>query len=159
MRRPSSNIIIQYIILVLLVVSVYAIFVRPYLQAIENTAGGPQVKQGSDLLLHVLNKVNVSEKSLWETNRPPIEVQAFRKKVRLDFFGILDSARQEQVFEAVKEWQSTNQNMGVVWVRFYEPEKPRGEYGQHIETLLREEFIVLTNIQSGVIFNQVTPKN
>ncbi|HAO77738.1 MAG TPA: hypothetical protein DCQ92_01945 [Verrucomicrobia subdivision 3 bacterium] len=158
MKLPSSN---QITILVLLICSLafYIFIFRPFNAALHNTASATDAKQGSSLLHFVLSKVNIDVKSVWDTNRPPAYVQAFRNKARLDFFGIKNSDRQEQIFDAVRDWQTTNRNMATLCVRFYESEKPRGKFGQHIETLLREEFIVLSNNQFGVILNEAEKKN
>jgi hypothetical protein len=116
-------------------------------------------ERARNLCDYISQKIKVSEKPLSGTNQPPMFWDASRNSARLEIYGITNSEIQEQIFEAAKEWQSTNQNLLRIRVQFFEQEKPRGEYGQHIETLLREEFIVLTNAQSCVIFNEAATKN
>ena len=120
---------------------------------------GPDAEKASSLRRHVLSKVNFDEKSLWNTNEPPVYVKPSRNAARLDVYGVTNSARQEQILSTVKDWQATNRSIFKLSVRFYEPEKARDQYGQHIETLLREEFIVLSNKQFGIILNTEAPKN
>jgi hypothetical protein len=158
MKLPSSN---QITVLVLLVclICFYLFIFRPFNTAIHNMATGPDAERASKLCNYVLSRVSIGGHSLSNTNQPPVEVQPSRNSARLDFFGVTNSDFQEKICAAAKEWQSTNTDLMKVHIRFLEPEKPRGEYGQHIETLLREEFIVLTNAQSGIIFNQATTKN
>jgi hypothetical protein len=156
--RISGNQITILVVLVCLVAFYFFIF-RPFNTALHHMATGRDAEEGSSLLHYVVSKVDIDGKSLSFTNEPPVEMQPSRNSVRLDFFGVTNSDRQEQIISAVKDWQTTNQNMVKLWVRFYEPEKARGQYGQHVEPLLRETFIVLSNAQSDIILNSVAPKN
>jgi hypothetical protein len=158
MKLPSSNQITALVVLVCLAAFYFFIF-RPFNSALHHMATGRDAEQGSSLGRYVLSKVTIDGKSSSDTNAPPVEMQPSRNSVRLDFFGVTNSDRQEQIISAVKDWQTTNQNMAKLWVRFYQPEKARGQYGQHIEPLLRETFLVLSNAQFDIILNSVAPKN
>jgi hypothetical protein len=158
MKRPSRN---QITILILFVcfIAFYQFFLKPLNHALRNMATGRDAEQASSLWNYVSQKVKLDEKSLLYTNEPPIYALPSRNSVRLDIFGMTNSDRQEQILTAVKDWQTTNRSVEKLCVRFYEPEKARGKYGQNLETLLREEFIVLSNQQFGIILNTEAPKN
>ena len=125
----------------------------------QNTPTGRDAEQAFSLSRYVVSKVAFGEKSLANSNEPPVYVRPGRNSARLEVYGFMNSGRQEQILSAVKDWQTTNQNMAKLSVRFYEREKPRVEHGQLIEPLFRETFIVLSNRQSDIILNPSAPKN
>jgi hypothetical protein len=157
MRLSGNQITI--LILIICLIAFYEFFFKPFSASLHNMAMADDAERARNLCDYISQKIKVSEKPLSGTNQPPMFWDASRNSARLEIYGITNSEIQEQIFEAAKEWQSTNQNLLRIRVQFFEQEKPRGEYGQHIETLLREEFIVLTNAQSCVIFNEAATKN
>ena len=166
MKRPSGNQLTILILSILILIAsfgvLYEFFLKPLTTSLHNLhkkAWAEDAERARQLCDYVLQKIKISEKALWETNQPSVLWDAERNSARLEIRRITNPDIQEQIFAAVKEWQATNQALSKVRVQFFESDKPGGEFGERAGTLLREEFIVLTNVQSGLIFNQVAPKN
>jgi len=158
MKRPSGN---QLAIVITLVCAgfIYQFLFKPFYIGMQNMPTSRDANQASSLSRYVVSKVAFDEKSLENSNEPPVYVRPGRNTARLEVYGVMNSNCQEHILSAVKDWQTTNQNMAKLSVRFYEREKPRVEHGQLIEPLFRETFIVLSNQQSDIILNPVAPKN
>jgi uncharacterized protein YpuA (DUF1002 family) len=157
MKRLSGNQITVLVLLIILIAG-YFFFLKPLFFALHNMAMGDDAERAHQLCDYVSHKIKIEDDSLSKTDQLQIFWDTSRNAARLEICGVTNSTSQEQIFEAIKEWQSTNQSLSKVRVQFFESDQPRGEYGQHIN-MLREEFIVLTNTQSGVIFNQAATKN
>jgi len=144
MKLPSRY---QITILILFVclVCLYQFFLKPLGHSLNNVATGKDAEQASSLWHFVVGKVSFDDKSMLYADAPPVYANPSRKSVRLEIFGAANSEKQEQVLSAAKVWQSTNEQTDKIRVLFYEKEKPRGKYGQNVEKLLREEFIVLSS--------------
>ena len=136
----------------------YQFIFKPFNASLKNKARGEDAERATQLCGYISKKIQTDEKLYWEKNQPSILWDGGRNSTRLEIRRITNPDIQEQIFAAVKEWQATNQALSKVCVQFFESDKPGGEFGERAGTLLREEFIVLTNVQSGVIFNQVAPK-
>ena len=162
MKRPSGTQLTILILSILVLITCFGAFYffifRPFNAALHNKARADDAERASQLCDYVSLKIKTSGISSSQTNQPTMFSNPSRNSAHLEIYRITNVELQEQIFTAVKEWQATNQALSKVCVQFFESDKPRGEYGQPIN-MLREEFIVLTNVQSGVIFNQVAPKN
>jgi len=153
-----SKIQIVVLILIICLIAFYEFFFKPFSASLHNMAFADDAERARQLCDYVSHRLKNEDESLSETNRLQMFWDAGRNSARLEICGITNTWQQEQIFAAVKEWQATNQNLSKVRLQFFESNEPRGQYGQHIN-ILREEFIVLTNVQSGVIFNQAAMKN
>ena len=163
MKPPNGSQLTILILSILLLVAgfgaLYEFFIKPFSASIHNIACADDAERARQLSGYVSQRIKTIDKSLPDKNQSPVFWHAGRNSAGLDIYRVTNSEIQEQIFAAVKEWQSTNQALAKVCVRFFDSDKPGGEFGERAGTLLREEFIVLTNTQSGVIFNQAASKN
>ena len=129
---------------------------------------GEDAEQARNLCGFVISQVAFDGKSANDTNHPPIYWDPFRNSARLDVYGVTNIEKQDQVLMAVKTWQTTNQNMAKLQVRFFEHENLKQFTNEEAgysgadrlpEVLIRDSWIVLSNKQSDVLINLTPPKN
>ncbi len=113
-------------------------------------------QQSYTLRCFVEGHVAFDSKSVLDSNRPPVYCSARRNSAVLTVYGVTNTVRQEKVLGAVREWQTNNQNMPKLTVRFYERENwghvtnQDGVASMRLpEVLLREVAVVLSKRQTS----------
>lgn len=113
-------------------------------------------QQSYSLRCFVEGQVAFDSRSVLDSNRPPVYCNARRNSAVLTVYGATNAVRQEEVLVTVREWQTTNQNMQQLTVRFYERENwghitnQDGVTSMRLpEVLLREVAVVLSKRQTS----------
>jgi len=165
-RLSGKQITILFLISCL--VAFYQFFFKPFSASLHNIPCAEDAEQARNLCGFVISQVTFDGKSADDTNQPPIYWDPFRNSARLDVYGVTNIEKQDQVLMAVRTWQTTNQNMAKLQVRFYERENLKqftnaeGGYSgadRLPEVLIRDSWIVLSNQQSDVLINLASPKH
>jgi hypothetical protein len=172
MNRPSGNqltiLILSILVLIACFGAFYEFFFKPFSASLHNMPWGEDAERSRNLWVFVTNQIAFNGKSANDSSQPPIYCNPFRNSAQLDVYGVTNIEKQDQVLMAVKTWQTTNQNMAKLQVRFFEREnwkqftnEEAGYSGGNRlpEVLIRESWIVLSNHQSDVLFNLASPKN
>jgi len=172
LKLPSGNKLTILIVSILLLVTgfgaLYEFIIKPFNASMDNMAWGEDAAQARNLCGFVISQVTFDGKSVKEPDQPPIYWCPFRNSAQLDVYGVTNIEKQDQVLTAVKAWQTTNQNMAKLQVRFFEREnwkqitnEQSGDVIGHSlpEVLIRESWIVLSNQQTDVLINSTPLKN
>ena len=61
-------------------------------------------------------------KSTTDSRGPAFYITPLRNSAKLSVYGVTNTEEQDELLMVVKTWQTTNQNMSTLNVRFYEGE-------------------------------------
>jgi hypothetical protein len=118
--KPLSRYLLAVLISLGCLIAIYEVVILPFMPDIPTAA---DARQGGSLYGYVVGQINFEGQSEIYPNSPPVYCNAIgRNSLRLNVYGVTNSAGQEQVLSAVRGWQTTNRNVTKLKVRFYERE-------------------------------------
>jgi hypothetical protein len=124
MKRPSGNQIA--IILTLVCTAVFYQFIcKPFNRALKTIATGADAERCGRLGRYITNQFAFEKIISSNPDGRPFYTSPSRNAARFVVYGITNSERQDELLTALKDWQTTNQDMAKLTVRFYERENWR----------------------------------
>jgi hypothetical protein len=130
--------IFRLFVVFLCVFPIYQWGFKPLKIALDTMGRGNDAVEAGRFYDYITNQINFEQRSILDTNRPPIYFHARNHGLRVDVYGITNSETQKRFVVSANDWQSTNSRVAELQLRFFAQEQPRTYYGQHIEPLLKE---------------------
>jgi hypothetical protein len=117
---------------------IYEWFLKPFKSALDHMARGRDAENANKFYNFITAQINFDQKSLLDSNRPAVYTQPSNHGLRLDVYGFTNFDAKKRFLATAYDWQSTNNYVEDLQIRFFSQEQPRGYYGQHFESLIDE---------------------
>jgi hypothetical protein len=128
----------RFFVVFLCIFPIYEWGFKPLKTALDTMGRGSDAEEAGRFYNFITNQINFEQRSILDTNRPPIYFHARNHGLRVDVYGITNSETQRSFVVSANDWQTTNSRIAELQLRFFGQEQHSRHYGQRIEPLLKE---------------------